>query len=228
MRLLLVEDEPLLGKRLKSGLQEESFAVDLARTGAQANRLAEEAEYDLIILDLMLPDASGLELLERWREDDVESPVLVLTARDDLESKLRGFDVGADDYLTKPFEYDELLARIRSLLRRCDSPPAELLVCGDLALDRSRRMVTRGGREVRLTAKEFALLEYLMLGPGVVRKRLDISEHVWDRGYEGRSNVIDVMIGRLRAKTEQWGSPRLIHTLKGVGFVLRESAAEDP
>lgn len=222
MRLLLVEDEPLLGRRLEKGLAEEGFAVDLAATLAEAERLEEDAEYDVVILDLMLPDGSGLELLERWRGDGMPIPVLILTARDRLDDKLQGFEAGADDYLTKPFSFEELLARVRSLLRRRGVPPVDVLEVEGLRLDRNRRSVVFEGRPVSLTSKEFALLEHLMLQPDRVQDRLQIAEHVWDATYEARSNVIDVMVGRVRRKIEAAGAPRLIHAVKGVGYVLRD------
>jgi two-component system response regulator MprA len=174
----------------------------------------------------MLPDASGFQLLTEWRREGMDAPVLVLTARDRLDDKLRGFEAGADDYLTKPFAFEELLARVRSLLRRRQTRPAEVLQFDDLRLDRTHRNVDRGGRPIQLTPKEFALLEYLMLHPRSVLERATIAEHVWDADYEARSNVIDVMVGRLRKKLEDGGQPQLIHTVKGLGYSLRESPPE--
>jgi len=228
MRLLLVEDEALLARRLRKGLQEEAHAVDHAATAAAARDLVQATAYDLIILDLMLPDDSGLELLTEWREEGVETPVLILTARDRLEDKLRGFEAGADDYLTKPFAFEELLARAHSLLRRRQAPPADVLTFADVRLDRARRAVMRGDRQLHLTPKELALLEYLMLHAGHVLDRLTLSEHVWDAGYDARSNVIEVIVGRLRRKLEERGEPQLLHTVKGVGYVLRTAALERP
>jgi DNA-binding response OmpR family regulator len=226
MRLLLVEDEALLARRVRKGLQEETYAVDLAATAAAARDLVQGTSYDLIILDLMLPDASGLDLLAEWREEGVETPVLILTARDRLEDKLRGFEAGADDYLTKPFAFEELLARAHSLLRRRQAPPAEVLTFADVRMDRARREVRRDGRALHLTPKEFALLEYLMLHAGRVLDRMTLAEHVWDAGYDMRSNVIEVIVGRLRRKLEEGGEPQVLHTVKGVGYVLRAAAQE--
>ena len=221
MRLLLVEDEPLLARRLVKGLREEGYGVDHAASRAEAADLAAAADFDLILLDLRLPDGPGLDLLVRWRREGLTTPVLILTAMDGIEDRVQGRDAGADDYLTKPFAFEELLARTRSLLRRRSAPPLQVLACGDLQLDRTRRQVERGGESVELTAKEFALLEYFMLHPGAVLDRATISEHVWDFGYEARSNVIDVIVTRLRRKLETGGGPRLLHTVKGAGYVFR-------
>ena len=227
MRLLLVEDEEILGHHLKSGLEEESFAVDLAFSGAKARELAEAIDYDVVVLDLMLPDVSGLDLLTEWRAAGKQAPVLILTARDELAGKLEGFRVGADDYLTKPFAFEELLVRVTSLLRRRSLPPRDLLVVGDLELDRRGRRAARKGRQLELTPKEFAVLEYLVLHEGTVLDRLTLAENVWDASYEARSNVIDVLIGRLRQKLERDSAPRLVHTIKGVGYVMRLEEGEE-
>lgn len=228
MRMLLVEDEPVLARHLLRGLREAGYAADLAPTYATAVDLAIENEYDVVVLDLMLPDGSGIDLLRDWRSEGLAMPVLVLTARDGVEDKVRGLDAGGDDYLTKPFEFAELLARLRSLLRRPATAPVETLVCVDLMLDRTRHRVERGGRTIQLTHKEFALLEYFMLHPQRVLRRIDLGEHVWDHRYEAQSNVIDVMVGRLRRKLEADGEPRLIHTVKGLGYVLRAPEGAEP
>jgi DNA-binding response OmpR family regulator len=221
MRLLVVEDEKSLARHLVRGLREESYSVDLASTGAEANRLVVEAEYDLVILDLMLPDASGLDLLNTWRRDGLEAPVLVLTARDAVEDKVHGLDAGADDYLTKPFAFEELLARTRSLLRRRLPPQPDTLEQYGVALDRAQHLAWRNGRKLDLTPREFALLEFFLHHPGVVLDRERIADSVWDRGYEARTNVIEVILARLRRKLEAEGEPRLIQTVIGAGYALR-------
>lgn len=226
MRLLLVEDEPRLARRLTRGLREEGYAVDGAATCEEATELGIANEYDLVILDLLLPDGSGLDLLNQWREEDREFPVLVLTARDEVSDKVRGLDAGADDYLTKPFDFDELLARIRSLLRRQPVVPREVLRYHDVELDRTRHRVTRADEEVDLTPKEFALLELFLLHPEAVLDRTTIGERAWDVSYEARTNVIDVLVGRLRQKLEDGGGDRLIQTVRGVGYALRREGEE--
>jgi two-component system copper resistance phosphate regulon response regulator CusR len=226
VRLLLVEDERRLAERLARGLREEGFAVDLAPTAATARELFVASDYDAVLLDLGLPDGDGLALLHDWRAEGSAQPVLVLTARDRSEEKVRGLDAGADDYLTKPFDFDELLARVRALLRRVPTPPVSVLRVADLALDRNERVATRGGRRLTLTPKELALLEYLMIHAGSPRSREAIAEHVWDATYEARSNVIDVIVGRLRRKLEVDDERRLLHGVPGVGWVLRAPDGE--
>ncbi|MDY7094576.1 MAG: response regulator transcription factor [Acidobacteriota bacterium] len=229
MRLLVVEDEKSLARHLMRGLREESYSVDLAGTGAEAQQLVEEAEYDLLILDLMLPDASGLDLLRTWRSEGLATPVLILTARDAVENKVHGLDAGADDYLTKPFAFEELLARVRSLLRRRLPPQSDTLEEWGVVLDRAQHLAWRDGHKLDLTPREFALLEFFLLHPGVVLSRERIAESVWDRGYEARTNVIEVILARLRRKLEAEGGPRLIQTVIGTGYTLRppdDAAAE--
>jgi two-component system copper resistance phosphate regulon response regulator CusR len=221
MRLLVVEDEHRLADRLARGLREESFAVDIASTTTQARDLVVETDYDLVLLDLKLPDGSGVDLLEQWRAEGLRAPVLVLTAKDLLTDKLRGLRAGADDYLTKPFSFEELLARIQALLRRSAAPPRSVLEMGDLRLNRTGHRVERAGQVIELTAKEFALLEFLALHAGQVLSRTTIAEHVWDSDYDASSNVIDVIVSRLRRKLEVNGASRLIHTVGGVGYTVR-------
>jgi DNA-binding response OmpR family regulator len=217
----------MLARHLQKGLQEEAYAVDIAATAQEAQERIEGTEYDLVVLDVMLPDGLGTDLLARWRADGFIAPVLVLTARDRLDDKLRGFEAGADDYLTKPFAFEELLARVRSLLKRRTAAPAELLRVDDVELDRTHRLVRRAGQPVDLTPKEFALLEYLMLHAGTPLDRTTLAEHVWDEGYDARSNVIDVIVGRLRRKLERDGAPHVLHTVKGIGYVMRAAGPED-
>lgn len=223
MRILIVEDEHRLGEHVAKGLREEGLAADLASTKARARELMIENPYDLVLLDLMLPDGNGLVLLREWRKEGRSMPVLALTARDLLADKIAGLDAGADDYLTKPFAFEELLARTRALLRRRTAEPMDVLSLGDLTLDRTTRRVHRGKREIDLTPKEFALLEHFLLHPGATLTREEIAEHVWDERYEARSNVIDVMVARLRRKLEVEGAPRVLHAVPGMGYVLRSS-----
>ncbi|MCP3962640.1 MAG: response regulator transcription factor [bacterium] len=222
MRLLVVEDEAHLARYLVRGLREDAYAVDHVATYAEASERAFEHDYDLAILDLMLPDGTGLDLLREWRAGDLRMPVLVLTARDTLEDKVTGLDLGADDYLTKPFEFDELLARVRSLLRRQPALASPVLKFEELELDSAQRRVSIEGRAVELTVKEFALLEYLMQNPRRVLSRGRIAEHAWDDSYTAETNVIDVFVGRLRRKIREAGGRNLIQTVKGLGYVLRE------
>lgn len=221
MRILIVEDEYRLGEHVAKGLREEGLAADLAPTRARARELMIENPYDLVLLDLILPDGDGLSLLSDWRREGNSTPVLALTARDLLADKIAGLDAGADDYLTKPFEFEELLARIRALLRRRTAEPRDILSVADLTLDRTSRRVQRGDREIELTPKEFALLEHFLLHPGATLTRAEIAEHVWDERYEARSNVIDVMVARLRRKLEAGGDARLLHAVPGMGYAMR-------
>jgi len=221
VRLLLVEDERRLAERLAKGLREEGFAVDAAPTLAAARDCVMVCDYDLLLLDLGLPDGCALDLVREWRDQGHGSPILLLTARDRVEDKVAGLDAGADDYLTKPFEFDELLARLRALLRRPSAPPRHTLRFADVELDRTARAASRDGRKLGLTGKELALLEHFLLRPGVALSRGDIAEHVWDASYEARSNVIDVIVGRLRRKLEADDGERLIHSVPGHGWILR-------
>lgn len=220
VRLLVVEDERRLAARLATGLREEGFAADVAHGLAAARDRSLEADYDLVLLDIHLPDGSGTDLLREWRAEGFAAPVLVLTAQDRTEEKVAGLDAGADDYLTKPFAFEELLARVRSLLRRRAAPPVQVAEVGDLRFDRTARTASRGGRQLDLTPKELALLEYFLLHPGVALARATLAEHVWDADYEARSNVVDVIVGRLRRKLEADGAARLLHTVPGVGWRL--------
>jgi two-component system, OmpR family, response regulator len=222
VRILVVEDELKMASLLRRGLTEEGHAVDLARTGDDALWMAGAAEYDAIVLDLMLPGVDGIEVCRRVRESGVWAPVLMLTARDAVEDRVAGLDVGADDYLPKPFSFAELLARIRALVRRGGTERPVVLEVGDLKLDPATRQVWRGRAEVRLSAKEFSLLEAFMRRPGLVLSRLQLLEHAWDYGYENRSNVIDVYIRYLRDKIDRPFGRDSIETVRGVGYRLRK------
>ena len=226
MRILVVEDQKNVARVLTRGLREQGYAVDVAFDGAEATERLELEVYDLVILDLMLPRVSGMEVCSRLRERGTTTPVLMLTARDDKQTRITGLDTGADDYLTKPFDVDELLARVRALLRRSAVYVPPSLVVEDLVLDHTTRTATRGGRRVELTTKEFSLLAYLMRNAGRVVSREEISQHVWDERFDPFSNVIEVYIARLRKKIDGESTVRLIHTLRGAGYVL-EPRADD-
>jgi two-component system, OmpR family, copper resistance phosphate regulon response regulator CusR len=221
MRILVVEDEEVLAEALVEALQQDCYAVDLAPDGAAAGELAEVNEYDLIVLDWTIPPPSGIELLRSWRRAGRQTPVLMLTGRSGVDDRVDGLDTGADDYLTKPFSLVELRARVRSLLRRGAKPLQTLLQADDLEMDRAARQVTVGGRPLDLSPKEFALLEYMLHRKDQVVTRTEISEHVWDDSFDPLGNVIDVTVHRLRRKIDGERETRLLHTLKGVGYVLR-------
>lgn len=226
MRLLIVEDEPKIGDYLQQGLREAGFVVDLARNGLDGHHLAMTEPYDLVILDVMLPDVDGWRILRSLREAGRNTPVLFLTARDSVDDRVKGLDLGADDYLVKPFAFAELLARVRTLLRRGSAPAAEAtLNVADLELDLARRRATRGGQRIHLTTKEFALLELLMRRQGEVLPRSLIASQVWDMNFDSDTNVIDVVIRRLRAKIDDTFELKLIHTVRGMGYMLDASAA---
>ena len=218
MKVLVVEDEPNISGFLTQGLSEAGYAVDLAEDGEEGIAFASVAEYDAIVLDIMLPKLDGLALLRKIRDRGLLTPVLMLTARDSLEDRVRGLDVGADDYLVKPFAFPELLARLRALLRRPPLQSDSILRVGDLDLDVARREVTRGGRRIELSPREFSLLEYLMRHPNQVLTRTQIAEHIWSFDYYGGSNVVDVYVGYLRKKLNGGDGKPLIHTTRGVGY----------
>lgn len=221
MRILIVEDEKKVAGFIKKGLEEETYAVDVAYDGEEGFHLASMNQYDLIILDLMLPKIDGLEVLTRLRDKKVSTPILLLTAKDAVEDKVTGLNKGADDYLTKPFAFSELLARIRSLLRRGQVETKTELKVGDLRLDMVSHKVSREGEEIELTGKEYSLLEYFMRNEGKVLTRTMIAEHVWDYNFDTFTNVIDVYVNHLRKKIDKKYPAKLLHTLRGVGYVMR-------
>ena len=222
MRILVVEDEPKLARALQKGLSEEQYAVDVAHDGEEGLHLARSKTYDLILLDLMIPAISGLELLRILRAEGQEVPVLILTAKDAVIDRVQGLDSGADDYLTKPFSFEELLARARALLRRASSQPSsQALRAADLELDPVTRTAQRAGVALDLSPKEFSLLEYLMRNKNRVLSRTLLSEHVWGE-FDTLTNVIDVYVHYLRDKIDKGHAPKLIHTVRGAGYVLKD------
>ncbi len=220
MRLLIVEDEAELAKPLKEGLEYQKYAVDLAYDGEEGERLARENSYDVIVLDLMLPKKDGISVVKSLRRDDVTTPILILTAKGTVEDKTVGLDAGADDYLPKPFAFDELSARIRALMRRSGQDKKPLLEVADLKLDPATHDVTRGDKKIELVKKDFQLLEYLMRNAERVLTRAEIEEHVWDRDAELWSDVIRSHIKTLRAKVDRGFKQKLIRTIHGVGYKI--------
>lgn len=221
MRILIVEDEPKVASFIRRALEEESYAVDVCPDGQEGHDLACEVNYDLIILDLMLPNLPGLGVLKGIRAQKVKTPVLILTARSEVDQRVKGLDAGADDYLTKPFAIEELLARSRALLRRASGETTGILQIDDLILNPITHEVTRGGQRIELTSKEYALLEYMMRNTGRVLTRPMISEHVWDLDFDTFTNVIDVYISYLRNKIDKGHDHNLIHTVRGSGYTLK-------
>lgn len=221
MRILVVEDEKKVASFIKKGLEEESYAVDFSHDGEEGCYLAETNPYDLVILDIMLPSKSGLSILRELRDKGINTPILLLTARGSVEDRVTGLNAGADDYLAKPFVFAELLARVRSLLRR-GGERSPVLKFADLTMDPVTRRVTRGGVDIELTSKEYALLEYFMRRPNQVLTRTMISEHVWESDFDTFTNVIDVYVNYLRNKIDKGNEKKLIHTIRGVGYILKE------
>lgn len=222
MRILVIEDEVKVASFIRRALEEESYAVDVCSDGTKGLDQARSSSYDLVILDLMLPGLPGLEVLKALRKERLPVAVLILTARSQVDQKVKGLDAGADDYLTKPFAIEELLARVRVLLRRGAGEPTGQLQVDDLILNPATREVTRGGRRVDLTAKEYALLDYLMRNTGRVVTRPMIAEHVWNLDFDTFTNVIDVYVNYLRNKIDRGWDRKLIHTVRGSGYVLKE------
>jgi DNA-binding response OmpR family regulator len=222
MRLLLVEDEKKVANFVARGLRAERFAVDVAFDGLTGWEAAANQDYDVVILDLMLPGLNGTEILRRLRRKNVQVPVLILTARDAVAEKVENFEAGADDYLTKPFAFAELLVRIKTLLRRGTISRATVLRVGDLELDRLSQQVKRAGKRIDLTSKEYALLEYLTAHAGRVLTRTMIIEHVWDESFEGLTNIVDVYVRHLRGKVDDGHSVKLIRTARGAGYTISD------
>ena len=224
MRILLVEDETRVAGFIAKGLREQSYAVDVAADGERASYFAAINQYDLVILDVMLPVKNGYAVCRELRAGGFRAPILMLTARDSVDDRVQGLDCGADDYLIKPFDFKELLARLRALSRRSGPPRPEVLRVADLQINTASHAVTRAGRPVNLTAKEYALLEYLAANPGRVFSRTMIIEHVWDQSFEGLTNIVDVYVRHLRSKVDEPFAVKLIRTVRGVGYGLSDGA----
>lgn len=222
MRILLIEDEKRMASFIYRGLKEEHYTVDVANEGEQGLFLAEINPYDLIILDLMLPGKDGISISRELRKKQVNPPILMLTARNSVKDKVLGLDAGVDDYLTKPFAFDELLARVRALLRRQTPNKTTILKAADLELNQLNHKVKRAGKEISLTSKEYTLLEYLMIHANQVVTRTMISEHVWKEDFDSFTNVIDVYIKYIRNKIDKDSKKQLIHTIRGTGYILKE------
>ncbi len=222
MRILVVEDEKKVASFIKRGLEEENFSVDLAYDGEEGLDLASTNPYDVILMDLMLPKKDGLSVIRELREKDIGTPVLCLTAKDAVEDIVEGLDTGSDDYLTKPFAFGELMARVRALLRRTSKDRGAEIFFADLRLDPVTHKVWRAEKEIDLTAKEYGLLEYFMRNPNEVLTRAMIAEHVWDYTFDSFTNIIDVYVNYLRKKIDRDFETKLIHTVRGVGYVLKE------
>jgi heavy metal response regulator len=226
VRILVVEDEKKVASFIKKGLEEEGYAVDVAVDGDEGLGMAFERVHDLLILDIRLPKMDGLQVLQALRRDNLTTPVLLLTVRATIEDKVLGLDAGADDYLTKPFAFQELVARVRALLRRRAEAEPTVLRVGDLVLDPARRTVTRGGVKIDLTPREFTLLDYFMRNPGRVLTRTMIAERVWDYSFDTSTNVIDVYVNYLRRKIDADREPKLLQTVRGVGYLLNTESRD--
>jgi len=223
MRILVVEDDKKVGRFLEKGLREEQYAVDICRDGADALYYAQTNTYDVIILDIMLPGKDGFTICREMRENSILTPVIMLTAKDTVEDKISGLSEGADDYLTKPFSFEELLARIRALFRRNQDYKSKVLKAGDLEMDPVRRLVTRAGKKIILTGKEYALLEYLLRNKGRIVTPVMILGHVWNMDYDGISNIVNVYINHLRNKIDKDSRVKLIKTIRGLGYQIDEN-----
>lgn len=223
MRILVVEDDAKVAGFIKKGLVEEQYAVDVFSNGDDGAFWAAENDYDLIILDIMLPGKDGLSICRELRAKGIVVPIIMLTAKDTVDDKITGLEVGADDYIGKPFAFGEFLARIRALLRRSQTYKEPLLRIADLEMNPATRIVTRGGQQIALTGKEYALLEYFLRNPGRVLSETRIVEHVWDMNYDPRTNVVNVYIHHLRSKIDSGFENKLIHTIRGTGYVMKDS-----
>jgi two-component system, OmpR family, response regulator len=221
MKILVIEDDPTVGQYVKRGLEEQRWGVDLVTDGEEGERLAAAEQYDLVVLDMRLPGRSGMEVLRNIRGRGFERPVLVLTAQDAVDAKVEAFRAGADDYVTKPFAFEELLARVEALSRRTPTMSAPVLKVADLSLDKDTRTVTRAGQEIELTPKEYTVLEYLMRHAGRVMSRTLITEYAWGYHFDPGTNIVDVVINHLRKKIDSAQPVKLIHTVRGVGYVVR-------
>ncbi|HQT91648.1 MAG TPA: response regulator transcription factor [Candidatus Kryptobacter bacterium] len=227
MRILVVEDEKKVASFIRKGLEEQSYVVETAFDGLEGERLALKNDYDAIILDVLLPKQDGIATCQKIRMKKIDTPVLILTALGETDDKVRGLDSGADDYLTKPFHFEELLARVRALLRRKSQDKSTVLQARDLVLDPVTRRVERAGRQIRLTSREFALLEYLLRNKGQILSRANLAQHVWNVSFDMDSNVIDVYVKLLRQKIDKEFDTPLIHTMVGAGYVLRDEDSND-
>jgi two-component system OmpR family response regulator len=221
MKILVIEDDPTVGQYVKRGLEEQRWGVDLVTDGEEGERLAAAEQYDLVVLDMRLPGRSGMEVLRNIRGRGFERPVLVLTAQDAVDAKVEAFRAGADDYVTKPFAFEELLARVEALSRRTPTMSAPVLKVADLSLDKNTRTVTRASQEIELTPKEYTVLEYLMRHAGRVMSRTLITEYAWGYHFDPGTNIVDVVINHLRKKIDSAQPVKLIHTVRGVGYVVR-------
>ncbi len=222
MRILVIEDDQKVAGFIQKGLIEESYAVDVCHDGADGAFWATANEYDVILLDIMLPKKDGITVCKELRAQGMAAPILMLTARDSVDDKIRGLDAGADDYLAKPFSFGELLARIRSLMRRSQTQKTAMLTLADLEMNPAARRVTRAGKAISLTTKEYALLEYFMRHPGEVLSETRIVEHVWDMNYDPATNIVNVYIHHLRSKIDKDFEPKLLHTIRGAGYMLKD------
>jgi len=227
MRILIVDDEPKTAAYVSKGLTEHAYVVDVAGNGTEGLHLATSGSYDLVLMDVMMPGMDGFSVLERIRRQS-QTPVFFVSARDEVQDRVKGLELGADDYLVKPFAFSELLARIRTILRRGPAKDDQVVRVADLEVDRLRRRVTRAGRRIELTAREYALLDYFVRHAGQVLSRTLIAEHVWDMNFDSDTNVVDVAVRRLRAKLDDPFEEKLIHTLRGVGYVLESRVNEPP